>query len=108
VHRGCSRRHIRGLGWTTDEHVADGFACGHRGIPVHDPGIASGLVSKRDIFFVAVERNESEVVLDPVRFSRLSWRKAGGWFLEAARCDRPTVTSRVTQPTPISDPTMPS
>lgn len=76
VYRGCSRRHIRELAWTTDEDVADGFAYGHRGILVDDPVVASAFVSKRDIFFVAVERNESEVVVDPARLTQLAWRQA--------------------------------
>ena len=51
VHRGCSATRVMGLAWTTDEDVAMGFAYGHRGIPVHDPGLASAFVSRRDIFF---------------------------------------------------------
>jgi hypothetical protein len=43
---------------------------------VDDPAIASAFVSKRDIFFVSVERNESEVVVDPARLTQLAWRQA--------------------------------
>jgi hypothetical protein len=31
---------------------------------------------KRDIFLVAVERNVSEVVVDPARLTQLAWRQA--------------------------------
>jgi hypothetical protein len=73
VYRGCSRSRIRGLAWTTDQDVASGFARGHRGIPVPEPVIATGLISKSDIFFVAAERNESEVVIDPAGLIGLSY-----------------------------------
>jgi hypothetical protein len=73
VFRGCSRQRIKGLSWTTDETVAVGFARGHRNIPVPSPVIASALILRSKIFFVALERNESEIVLDPNCLLDLSW-----------------------------------
>ena len=36
VYRGCSQERIRGLAWTIDKVVAEGFAKGHRSIPVQN------------------------------------------------------------------------
>src|SRR5262245_38026515 len=40
IYRGCSRLRVRGLPWTMDRKVAEGFARGHRGKSVPDPVVA--------------------------------------------------------------------
>ena len=64
VFRGCSVRRVRGIAWTVDRAVAEGFARGHRG-RVPEPVVASALIPKEHIFFVTDERQEKEVVLNP-------------------------------------------
>jgi hypothetical protein len=65
VFRGCSHERVLGVSWSTARTVAEGFARGHRGIPVPDPVVASGTIDKRDVFFATDDRSEREVVLDP-------------------------------------------
>jgi hypothetical protein len=71
VFRGCSRRRVRGLPWTTDRKIAEFFARGGRLGRQPDPVIASAEIAKADLFFVSVSRDESEVVLDPYLIKRL-------------------------------------
>lgn len=71
VYRGCHSTRVRGLSWTTDCKVAEGFARGHRGIRVPDAVVASAQIPKEAIFMVCLGRQESEVVLDPRRLRRL-------------------------------------
>jgi hypothetical protein len=71
VFRGCSRPRLRGVAWTTDRTVAEGFAKGHRTLRVSEPVVASAIVPKENIFFVTNDRNENEVVLNPRRLRRL-------------------------------------
>jgi hypothetical protein len=71
VFRGCSRPRVRGVAWTTDRAIAEGFAHGHRGISVPDPVVASAVILREDIFFVTDDRHEKEVVLDPRRLRSL-------------------------------------
>jgi hypothetical protein len=72
VFRGCSRSRVRGVAWTTDRRVAEGFAHGHRFIRVPDPVVASAIIPKEHIFFWTDERNEKEVVLEPRRLRKLA------------------------------------
>jgi len=65
VFRGCSHERVLNVSWTTDRQVAAGFAHGHRGIPVPDPVIATGIVPKSAIYGVCINRGEFDVVLDP-------------------------------------------
>lgn len=65
VYRGCGRRHIRGISWTTDRIKAEYFARGGRLGRQHDPVIATAQVKKAGVFFVLQGRRESEIVLDP-------------------------------------------
>lgn len=76
VLRGCSQERVRGLSWTTDYDVAEGFAKGHRGKRVPCPVMAKAVVPKEAIFAVFTDRSESEIVLDPRRLSRLAWTEA--------------------------------
>jgi len=61
---GDASKHI-GAAWSTDRDVALGFARGHRGIRNPDPIITAATVSKEDILAVFVDREESEVLIDP-------------------------------------------
>ena len=67
VYRGCSRARASGVSWTLDEEVAQRFTKGHRAIPVPDPVVVVGRITKAEIFGVFIDRNESEIVLDPKR-----------------------------------------
>lgn len=74
VYRGCSRDRVNGLAWTTDRAIAEGFAKGHRSIPVPNAVIAQAMIPKEEILFVCVDRDEKEVVLDPQNLQNVSLR----------------------------------
>jgi hypothetical protein len=65
VYRGCSLARVQGVSWSLDKIVAQGFARGHRGIPVLEPVVACGRIEKANIFGVCPDRKEAEVILDP-------------------------------------------
>lgn len=65
VYRGCSRHRIGGVSWSTRPGVARGFALGHRGIAVPDAVLVRANVRRDAIFAGFLERDESEVVIDP-------------------------------------------
>ena len=69
-YRGCSRARVRGLSWTADYNVAETFARGHRHIMVSNPVVVTARFPKEAIFFPALDRKETELVLDP-RLGRL-------------------------------------
>jgi hypothetical protein len=71
VFRGCGRRRVRALPWTTDRQIAELFARGGRFSPPPDPVVASAEIAKADLFFVSTDRRESEVILDPYSVQRL-------------------------------------
>ncbi len=71
VFRGCGRRRVRGLPWTTDRKIAAYFARGGRFPAPPDPVIACAEIAKADLFFVSAARKESEVILDPYLIKRL-------------------------------------
>jgi len=71
VFRGCGRRRVRGLPWTTDRAVAAKFSRGGRFPQPPDPVIACAEIAKADLFFVLADRKESEVILDPYSIKRL-------------------------------------
>jgi hypothetical protein len=71
VFRGCSHPRLRGVSWTTDRAVAWSFARGHRGIRMPDPAVATAVIPKEEIFFVAAARQESEIVLNPDRLRKI-------------------------------------
>lgn len=73
VFRGCSLRRIRGVSWTTERDIAEGFARGHRGIPVPDAVVASPVAHKHAIFAFFTDREESDVLLDPRRLRQLTY-----------------------------------
>jgi hypothetical protein len=65
VFRGCSKDRVLGISWTTDVAVAEGFARGHRGISPTNPVVARARIPRSEIFTVLVDREESEIVLNP-------------------------------------------
>lgn len=71
VFRGCSKRNIRGMAWTTDKGVAEFFAREGRFSRPYNPVIASAVVEKAQVFFILTDREESRVILDPYRVKRL-------------------------------------
>ncbi len=66
IYRGCAEDRIDGLSWTTDRTIAESFAVGHRGISVLSPVIVSAKCSLENILFVTNDREEYEVVVDPM------------------------------------------
>jgi hypothetical protein len=73
VLRGCSLSKLRGLSWTTSTGVAGAFAKGHRGIPVAEPVIVSAFAPVEALFFVSIDREEGELVLDPKRLRAIKY-----------------------------------
>ena len=71
IYRGCGRRRVRSLPWTTDRAVADKFARGGRFPQPPDPVIACAEIAKANLFFVSADRQENEVVLDPYSIKNL-------------------------------------
>jgi hypothetical protein len=70
IWRGCERGRERGLSWTTERAVAEGFAKGKRCIN-EQPTLASAVIPKPHIFGVFFGRGEREVVVDPRRLRKL-------------------------------------
>jgi hypothetical protein len=70
VYRGSQRGRERGLSWTTDCTVAEGFAQVKRCIN-SEPTLCTAQIPKRHVFAVFLDRNEREIVLDPRRLRRL-------------------------------------
>ena len=72
VYRGCSKMRQRGLAWTTDRGVAEGFAKGHRQIEVPEPVVIKCDVPKSVVLATfAYDRQENEVLLDYLRLPRI-------------------------------------
>jgi hypothetical protein len=71
VFRGCSAPRVRGIAWSMERSVAEGFARGHRFIRVPEPVVASAVIPREHIFFVTDERDEKEIVLDPRRLRQV-------------------------------------
>lgn len=72
VFRGCSADRMHEIAWTTDKDMAFGFARGHRSTPLAKPVVVYGLAPKSSIFFIELDRNESEVVVDSARIEIVS------------------------------------
>jgi hypothetical protein len=64
VWRGCEHGRVRGLSWTTDRMVAEGFALGRRCRNAH-PTLIHAEIPKQNIFGVFLGREERELALDP-------------------------------------------
>jgi hypothetical protein len=71
VWRGCERGRERGLSWTLDRDVAKRFATGQRCIN-GNPTLVKAQIPKEKVFAVFVDRNESELALDPRRLKKLT------------------------------------
>jgi hypothetical protein len=71
VWRGCEQGRERGLHWTTDRAVAEGFAEGKR-CTNKRPTLVQAQIPKPHVFAVFVNRQESEIVLDPRRLRSVS------------------------------------
>jgi hypothetical protein len=69
VWRGCERGRERGLSWTVERAVAEGFARGKRCIN-RNPTLVRADIPRQHVFAVFTDRNEQEVVLDPRRLCR--------------------------------------
>lgn len=50
VFRGCDRRRVMDVSWTTNLRVAQAFARGHRSTRVKNPIVATGVVAKAGLF----------------------------------------------------------
>jgi hypothetical protein len=70
IWRGCERGRERGLAWTIDRAVAEEFARGKRCVNKH-PTLASAEIPKQHIFGVFLDREESELAIDPRRLRKL-------------------------------------
>lgn len=84
VYRGGSFLTKNGLSWTTDRAIAEGFARGHRTIPVPMPIIATGMVAKNDIF-TAIGGKECEIVLNPKNLQHPDFKLydvKGSWIVD--------------------------
>ena len=70
IWRGCERGRERGLSWTTDRAIAEGFAIGRR-TTNERPTLVRAEIPKKHIFAVFIERQESEVIVDPRRLRKV-------------------------------------
>jgi hypothetical protein len=70
VYRGCQRGRERGIHWSTNRAVAEGFARGKRCVNPN-PTLVQAVIPKGHIFGVFADRNEDEVALDPRRLRRV-------------------------------------
>src|SRR5258708_15113260 len=69
IYRGCEFGRERGLSWTTEIKIAEGFATGKRCVN-RCPTLVTALIPKSHVFGVLLGRNESEIVVDPRRLRR--------------------------------------
>jgi hypothetical protein len=93
VWRGCQRGRERGLYWTTDRAVAERFASGQRCFN-EMPTLARALITKPHIFAVFVDREESEIVLDPQRLRKLSSAPLDARSLKLIRANENSLLSQ--------------
>ena len=63
LYRGQPSAAPPGLSWTLRREVAEGFARGHRGIPVPSPAILRASVPRDAVAFCSTERDEAEAML---------------------------------------------
>jgi hypothetical protein len=86
VYRGCARRHVKGIAWTTDYATALFFA-GRCNTAADDPVIVTGRIALNDpkLYFASNERTEFEIVCQP---EIISIEPQSQEVLEAARVRR--------------------
>jgi hypothetical protein len=70
VFRGCDRGRERGLSWTLDRSIAEGFAHGKR-CSNTEPTLVAACIPKAHILGVFLTRDEAEIVLDPRRLRKV-------------------------------------
>jgi hypothetical protein len=70
VFRGCERGRVRGLHWSTQKAVAEGFPRGKR-CRNQNPTLARAIIRKEHVFFLFLRRREHEVVVDPRRLRQV-------------------------------------
>lgn len=75
VYRGGDWLRRRGMSWTTDKEVAEGFARGHRNIRPVWPVVLEARIKKRSVLTVFTDRSESEVLVRPRALQRMTWEK---------------------------------
>jgi hypothetical protein len=66
IHRGCERGRERGLSWTTDLAIAEGFARGKR-CRHSVPTLCHATIRKAHVFGAFTNRDEHEIIVDPRR-----------------------------------------
>jgi hypothetical protein len=76
--RGCERGRERGLYWTTDRSIAEGFAQGKR-CSNESPTLVNANIPKQYAFAVFINRSESEIVVDPRRLRKLRVHDLRDW-----------------------------
>jgi hypothetical protein len=70
VYRGCEKGRERGLHWTVDRTVAEGFArCKY--LTNKRPTLVQAVIPKPHVFALFLSRQEHEIVLDPRRLRRI-------------------------------------
>lgn len=74
IYRGCHMDRMMGLAWTTDRSTALTYARGHRQIAVPDPILVSATVAKTAILGAYQDRQESEILVDPLNLKGLRVR----------------------------------
>jgi len=65
IYRGASPDRRLGMAWTTDILVAKDFAIGHRNVAVEGGLVYRAEIPKSAILTVVVDREESEIIIDP-------------------------------------------
>lgn len=64
IYRGQSSLSRVGLSWSLSRDVAEGFARGHRGIPVPEPVVLERRIHRKQVALAVIgDRDEAEVVL---------------------------------------------
>jgi len=76
VFRGCSRQRVRGVSWTTDPTVAEGFAK-DQGIEVLTPVVVAARIPKSAVMGAYTVREEDELLVDPSALTLLHGTQQG-------------------------------
>ncbi len=68
IYRGCQSNNRSGFSWTLNRYTAEWFA---RRLSKLKPVVVSALVEKKDVIAYFSGRNESEIVVDPLKLKRI-------------------------------------
>ena len=71
--RGCCKKRVMGLSWTTSEGIAEAYARGHRGAVPSSGCLVTASVPKSAVYGVYLDGEEAELVINPRR-TRLTTR----------------------------------